>query len=67
MAIFDFLLGLFEFLEFLASPFGLSMSLWASFYWMLLQVWHTNLPTALWLPLVPALYLYIYLERLERR
>lgn len=64
MALFNFLLGLFEFLEFLVSPLGLSMSLWASAYWILLQLWHTSVPSALWIPLVPAIYLYIYLEGL---
>lgn len=67
MFLFDLLLGLFEFLEFLASPFGLSMGLWVSAYWLLLQLWHVSVPSALWLPLVPALYLYIYLDRLECR
>lgn len=62
MALFNLLLGLFEFLEFLGSPFGLSMSLWASAYWVLLQLWHTSVPSALWLPLFPAIYLYFYLE-----
>ncbi|MBD1912325.1 MULTISPECIES: hypothetical protein [unclassified Leptolyngbya] len=67
MLIFDFLLGLFEFVEFLASPLGLSTSLWGSAYWILLQLWHVSVPSALWLPLIPAFYLYIYLDRLACR
>lgn len=67
MLLFECILWLMEFLEFLGTPFGLSMSLWASAYWILLQLSHATLPLALCLPLMPALCLYAYLEELEYR
>ncbi|NJL38529.1 MAG: hypothetical protein HC840_05400 [Leptolyngbyaceae cyanobacterium RM2_2_4] len=59
------LLGILEFLEFLASPIGLAVGLWASFYFVLVQVLSFNVFLAVLMPAVPMIDLYFLLKRLE--
>jgi hypothetical protein len=55
------LLHLLEFIEFLVTPFGLAVSLWASFYFPLVQLLNFNLELAALLPAVLAVKLYFAL------
>jgi hypothetical protein len=59
------LLGILEFLEFLVSPVGLTVSLWVSFYFVLVQVLSFNILLAALVPAVPMIDLYFLLKRLE--
>lgn len=59
------LLGILELLEFLASPIGLTVSLWVSFYLVLVQVLNFNILLAALVPAVPMIDLYFLLKRLE--
>lgn len=59
------LLGILELLEFLVSPIGLTVSLWVSFYLVLVQVLNFNILLAALVPAVPMIDLYFLLKRLE--
>ncbi|MBD2060177.1 hypothetical protein H6F88_29985 [Oculatella sp. FACHB-28] len=59
------LLAILEFLEFLASPVGLTVSLWISFYFVLVQVLSFNVLLAVLVPAIPMIDLYFLLKRLE--
>lgn len=59
------LLSILELLEFLASPIGLTVSLWVSFYLVLVQVLNFNILLAALVPAVPMIDLYFLLKRLE--
>jgi hypothetical protein len=59
------LLSILEFLEFLVSPVGLTVSLWVGFYFLLVQVFSFNVLLAALVPAVPMIDLYFLLKRLE--
>ena len=55
------LLSLLEFIEFLVTPFGLAVGLWASFYFPLVQLLNFNLELASLLPAILAVNFYFAL------
>lgn len=59
------LLNLLEFIEFLVTPFGLAVGLWASFYFPLVQLLNFNLELASLLPAVLAVKVYFALMQLS--
>jgi len=54
------LLGILEFLEFLVSPIGLTISLWVSFYFVLVQILSFNILLAALVPAVPMMICIFY-------
>ncbi|MBW4692394.1 MAG: hypothetical protein KME27_11580 [Lyngbya sp. HA4199-MV5] len=59
------LLTLLEFIEFIVTPFGLAVGLWAGFYFPLVQLLNFNLEIASLLPAVLAINLYFALTQLS--
>lgn len=59
------LLNLLEFIEFLVTPFGLAVGLWASFYFPLVQLLNFNLELASLLPAILAINVYFALTQLS--
>lgn len=59
------LLNLLEFIEFLVTPVGLAVGLWASFYFPLVQLLNFNLELASLLPAVLAINIYFALTQLS--
>ncbi|XGV97129.1 MAG: hypothetical protein ACAF41_30960 [Leptolyngbya sp. BL-A-14] len=59
------LLTLLEFIEFLVTPVGLAVGLWASFYFPLVQLLNFNLELASLLPAILAVNVYFALMQIS--